>query len=294
MTDFQVQDLTPEFGTEITGLDALAALADDDARRRLQELFDTRGVLVFRELDIDQPTQADLIRMLIGMGPLENGDNGSARASGDPFLVSNKEPEGGAPFGRLMFHSDLMYSEHTFQVLSLYGVEIEPPVSPTMFASAANAWETLPDSLRERVEHLTALQGHSERERERAKDDPDVLMTTFEHAQTRTTPVAMKHPRTGKTILYVSQQMTSGIADLSDNESEALLEALFEHLYRDGAVYEHDWRNHDLVAWDNIAIQHARPNVSLEGPVRTLRKVFAPIPPRGSNPSRPKFATAGQ
>ena len=104
----------------------------------------------------------------------------------------------------------------------------------------------------------------------------------------------MKHPRTGKTILYVSQQMTSGIADLSDNESEALLEELFEHLYRDGAVYEHDWRNHDLVAWDNIAIQHARPNVSLEGPVRTLRKVFAPIPPRGSNPSRPKFATAGQ
>jgi alpha-ketoglutarate-dependent taurine dioxygenase len=294
MTDFQVKDLTPEFGTEITGLDALAALADDDARGRLQELFDARGVLVFRELDIDQPTQANLIRMLIGMGPLENGDNGSARADGDPFLVSNKEPEGGAPFGRLMFHSDLMYSEHTFQVLSLYGVEIEPPVSPTMFASAASAWETLPDSLRERVEHLSALQGHSERERERAKDDPDVLMTTFEHVQTRTTPVAMKHPRTGKTILYVSQQMTSGIADLSDNESEALLEELFEHLYRGGAVYEHDWRNHDLVAWDNIAIQHARRNVSLEGPVRTLRKVFAPIPPRGSNPSRPKFATTGQ
>jgi taurine dioxygenase len=288
-----LRDLTPAFGTEITGLDPVAALADADTTQQLRDLFDTRGVLVFRDVDIDHDTQANLVRALIGMGPLGPGETASARANGDPFYVSNKEPEGGAPFGRLLFHSDMMWSEHTFRVLSLYGVEIEPPVSPTIFASAADAWTTLPPELRTRVESLAAVQGHNEHERARAADDPDVLITTFENLQTRTTPVKYSHPRTDAPVLYVSQQMTCAIEDLPAAESEALLEELFAHLYRAESVYEHDWRHHDLVAWDNIAVQHARPNVTVEGPVRTLRKVFAPLPPRGSNPNRPKFATSG-
>jgi taurine dioxygenase len=293
MAELQLRDLTPAFGTEITGLDPMAALADAETTKRLRELFDSRGVLIFRDVDVDQPTQANLVRALIGMGPLPAGESGSARANGDPFYVSNKEPTGGAPFGRLLFHSDMMWSEHTFHVLSLYGVEIELPVSPTLFASAANAWTTLPPALRAEAERHAAVQGHNENERARAENDPDVLITTFDNLPTRTTPIKYPHPRTGADILYVSQQMTCAVEGLPSADSEALLEELFGHLYRAECIYEHDWRHHDLVAWDNIAVQHARPNVTVEGPVRTLRKVFAPLPPRGASPTRPKFATAG-
>jgi len=292
MAELQQRELTPAFGTEIRGLEPMEALADEETCRRLQSLFDTRGVLVFRDLEIDNVTQANLVRMLIGMGPLAPGETGSAHADRD-FYVSNKEPEGGAPFGRLLFHSDMMWSDHTFQILSLYGVEVESPATPTLFASAAHAWETLPDDLRSKVEGLSAIQGHAEDERARAADDPDVLITTFENLTTRTTPVGQRHPRTGATLLYVSQQMTRAIDGLSAADSEALLDDLFSHLYRPEYLYEHDWCTNDLVAWDNIAVQHARPNVTVEGPTRTLRKVFAPIPPRSANPSRPKFATAG-
>lgn len=293
MAELQLRDLTPAFGTEITGLDPVAALADAATTQRLRELFDSRGVLVFRDVDIDQPTQANLIRALIGMGPLAPGESGSARANGDPFYVSNKEPDGGAPFGRLLFHSDMMWSEHTFQVLSLYGVEVEPPVSPTLFTSAADAWTTLPAELRAEVEGRSAIQGHNENERARAEHDPDVLITTFDNLPTRTTPIEYPHPRTGAPILYVSQQMTCAVENLPASDSEAMLEELFGHLYRTESIYEHEWRHHDLVAWDNIAVQHARPNVTVEGPVRTLRKVFAPLPPPSAKPARPKFATAG-
>jgi len=293
MAELEIRELTPAFGTEITGLDPLAALADADACRRLQALFDSRGVLVFRDIDVDQVTQANLVRMLIGLGPLAPGETGSAKGKGEAFYVSNKEPAGGAPFGRLLFHSDMMWSEHTFQVLSLYGIEVEPPVAPTIFASGVHAWDTLPDEMRKQVEDLVALQGHNEAERARSEDDPDVLVTTFANEQTRRTEVGLRHPRTGATVLYVSQQMTRAIDGCSPADSEALLEQLFAHVYRPEVQYEHDWRNHDLVAWDNIAVQHARPNVTLEGPVRTLRKVFAPLPPRGANPSRPSFAKAG-
>jgi taurine dioxygenase len=32
------------------------------------------------------------------------------------------------------------------------------------------------------------------------------------------------------------------------------------------------------VVWDNLALQHCRPNVETEGPARTLRKVGFPMP----------------
>jgi taurine dioxygenase len=291
MAELELRDLTPAFGTEITGLDPLAALSHVRTTQRLRELFDTRGVLVFRDVDLDANTQANLIRAVIGMGPLAAGESGSARANGDPFYVSNKEPQGGAPFGRLLFHSDMMWSEHTFRVLSLYGVEVEQPATPTIFVSATDGWKSLPDDLRAEAEERSAVQGHEAGGR--AADDPNVLVSKFDDLPTRTTPVGMTHPRTGDTVLYVSQQMTQSIDGLEHDEGEALLERLFAHLYRDEAVYEHDWRGHDLVAWDNIAVQHARPNVTLEGPVRTLRKVYAPVPPKGANPKRPTFASAG-
>ncbi len=145
MADLQLRELTPQFGTEITGLDPADALADEALQQQLRQLFDTRGVLVFRDLDIDQTQQANLVRMLIGLGPLAPGESPTGRDGGEPFYVSNKEPGGGAPFGRLLFHSDMMWSEHTFQVLSLYGVQVEQPATPTVFVSANWAWDTLPD-----------------------------------------------------------------------------------------------------------------------------------------------------
>jgi taurine dioxygenase len=290
MADLQLRELTASFGTEITGLDPDAALSDESLQAELRTLFDTRGVLVFRELEIDQTQQADIIRMLIGMGPLAPGESPTGRPDGAPFYVSNREENGGAPYGRLLFHSDMMWSEHTFRVLSLYGIEIEQPASPTLFTSATQAWESLPDDLRAAVEGRSVVQGHEEAGR---ADDPDILVSNFENLPTRTTPIALEHPRTGDTVLYVSQQMTHEVDGLDRDESEALLERLFAHLYRSDAIYEHNWRGGDLVAWDNIAVQHGRPNVALEGPARTLRKVFAPIPPRSANPKRPTFAAAG-
>jgi alpha-ketoglutarate-dependent taurine dioxygenase len=290
MAQPQFRDLLPAYGTEITGLDPVAALEDGDTRRVLRELFDARGVLVFRDLDVDQLTQTNLVRMLIGLEPVVDLEDGRGRR--DPFYVSNKEENGGAPYGRLLFHSDMQWSEHTFQILSLYGVEVDPDASPTLFASATSGWATLPDDLRAKVAGLSALQGHDDEYTAKRVGDPDVLVTTFDKVDMRATPVGLAHPRTGATVLYVSQQMTREVVGLAPAESEALLEQLFEHLYRPENVYEHHWRHHDLVAWDNIAVQHARPNVELQGPVRTLRKVFAPLPPRNAA-TRPSFAKAG-
>ena len=57
-------------------------------------------------------------------------------------------------------------------------------------------------------------------------------------------------------------------------------------------VYEHRWRNGDLVVFDNLAMQHARSNVELNGPGRTLRKVMLPMPEDIAEMTKPTYATA--
>jgi alpha-ketoglutarate-dependent taurine dioxygenase len=106
----------------------------------------------------------------------------------------------------------------------------------------------------------------------------DVILTNVVDPPTTVKPLEMRHPRTGESLLYACEQMTKAIVDVPEAESEPLLEELFAVLYADGARIEHHWRTGDLVVWDDLAAQHGRPNVTEQGPVRTLRKVAAPMP----------------
>jgi hypothetical protein len=57
----------------------------------------------------------------------------------DTFCVSNPREGAAEPFRRLSFHSDAMWSDEPPLVLSLAAVDVEQPVTPTIFASALHA-----------------------------------------------------------------------------------------------------------------------------------------------------------
>jgi hypothetical protein len=134
--------------------------------------------------------------------------------------------------------------------------------------------------LRARVKDRVALQCYDvDTYKKRAAGDPDVLVSTYASGDAFViTPIAYPHPRTGRTILYVCQQTTQKIEGVSADESDELIDALLDHMYAPGKEIAHHWRQGDLVIWDNLTLQHARPNVATGGPVRTLRKTLAPLP----------------
>ena len=90
--------------------------------------------------------------MLIGKEHLADGGSEESAPIKDTFYISNKRPKSAAPFGRLQFHSDTMWADKPFEVLSLYAVDVEQPAVPTAFVSATHAWKTLPEDLRRRVD----------------------------------------------------------------------------------------------------------------------------------------------
>ncbi len=292
MGSLQVTEIHPGFGVQVSGLEPRVPLADD-VIALLRRLFDEKGLLVFRDIDADLRFQTYLSLLLIGEDPLANpAESLDTPAARRELLVSNREEGSSAPVGRLLYHSDYMWRDDVFRLLSLYGLKVEQPTSPTMFASAAHAWETLPADLRARVEGLYAIHGQDASYEARSGGDGDVLVSKFDELETIRLPIGHRHPRTGETVLYVTPQFTQRIDGLSDADSEALLGELFDHLYRPEAEVQHQWREGDLVLWDNIALQHARPNITYEGPARTLRKTFAP-PPGANGSKRPQFTTVG-
>jgi alpha-ketoglutarate-dependent taurine dioxygenase len=283
MSDLMVRDVGPGFGTEIEAFE-LTMLDDEQVAAQLLDLFDTRGLLVFRDVELTYSQQAHLCEFLI-----RRPADSTGIPVADNWYISNRRPQSAAPYGRLQFHMDTAWAHQPNEIVSLYAVDLEPPVAPTTFASTVRGYATLPDHLRAKIGGKEAI--HSAGEIRRGGDVSDVLVSAVERPPSTRKPVVLTHPRTGAPMLYVGEQNTREIVGMDPDESEALLDELFAHLYDPANQWNHEWRLHDLAAWDNLAIQHARPNVPVDGPTRTLRKVATPMPPLEQD-EMPSYSTA--
>jgi alpha-ketoglutarate-dependent taurine dioxygenase len=273
MTQVQIRKLSPSVGAEVQGVDFKSEISAD-TWRQLCQAFDEMGVLVFRDVDVDVATQHYVVETLHYGGDMSKLEGINTEGFG---YVSNKEEDGGAPYGRLLYHVDMHWSEIPFQTPSLYGYEVEPGTAPTTFVNTVHSWATLPDEMKERLKGLTARHESGQQGRGNTSYEAELIQPDWARPHETITPVAMKHPRTGQTMLYVCEQQTREIVGLPKAESDALLDQLFAHIYRPELIIEHHWRTRDLVIWDNMSIQHSRHYVEGGGPVRTLRKIHAPF-----------------
>ena len=67
-------------------------------------------------------------------------------------------------------------------------------------------------------------------------------------------------------LLFARTLGTDRIMDLAPEESETLLQELFDHLYSGPHTYAHPWTNGDFLVWDNLALQHGRPRDTVPAP----------------------------
>jgi taurine dioxygenase len=272
MEKLEIRKLSPAIGAEVIGFDPHAPIEQHDWKL-LCQAFDERVVLAFRDIDLSIARQHEIVEILHTSGDV----SAIAGINTEHFsYVSNKEEDGGAPYGRLLYHSDMMWSDIANQTPSLFAVEAQQPATPTIFTNVVHAWKTLPSELKERVKKLSARHESGQQGRGNTDYEDQLIQPQWGRLRDTVKPIAMPHPRTGETMLYVCEQQTREIVGLPKRESDALLDQLFEHMYQPGLSIAHQWRTGDLVVWDNMAAQHGRPFVEGGGPARTLRKIHAP------------------
>jgi taurine dioxygenase len=69
-------------------------------------------------------------------------------------------------------------------------------------------------------------------------------------------PLVMAHPVTGNKFLYCNPGFTVRVNDVSANESDELLNFLFEHQLQPKYRCLFDWTVGDVLIWDNLGTQH--------------------------------------
>ena len=258
-TRMDVVPLSRHIGAEVRGLD-LRAKPDDDTVRAIYRAWLDRIVLVFPQQDL---AQEDLVRVTGYFGeigelsrPSKYFPKGYAQLLPGIMLISNirqnGEPIGALPDGEMMFHHDMIHAEVPSKATLLYAVEIPSTGGNTLFASGYAAYDTLDPAVRARLAGRQALHHYNYGSTQRGDHKGTAAFGECRH------PVFRTHEDTGRKAAYVNRLMTMKILGLPDQESDALLNLLWDHCERREFVYEHVWRKGDLLLWDNRCSSHAR------------------------------------
>jgi taurine dioxygenase len=244
-------------GAEIRGVD-LAKPIDDAAFAVIERTYNEYGVIFFRGQQITPPQQVAFTRRF---GEIEFnifGERWSVSGSPEIVVVSNVT-ENGRPLGVRRagenWHSDMCYTARPPRGTMLYALEIPDlfglPLGDTEFASAAAAWDALPEPLRQKIEGRRAVFDFTGRKRA----FPPTQAEIQRYPQVRH-PIVRTHPLTGRKCLYVMRDDCVGIEGLEREEAEALIAALADHIVKPAFVYRHQWQPGDLLLWDNCTVQH--------------------------------------
>jgi len=151
------------------------------------------------------------------------------------------------------WHTDSPWDTEVCKGTQLYGIAIPSIGGDTLFASMYEAYATLPDALKKRIDGLKAEHVYGGRGR-RGNDllDPaDRILPPAVH------PIVRTHEETGRKSLYANPYHILRIQGLADTESEALIAELTAHMVDTKAQYRHKWHVGDIVIWDNRCALHS-------------------------------------
>ena len=112
----------------------------------------------------------------------------------------------------------------------------------TLFSSMYAAYDALSTRMKVYLDGLTA--------------NHDGVPTFGEGTPNADHPVIVKHPESGKKLIYVNEVFTMKINELSEQESKSILDFLFRHCARPEWTCRFRWRPHSIAFWDNRCTQH--------------------------------------
>jgi len=244
-------------GAEIRGVDLSQPLGDN-VFALIERAYDEHGVIFFRDQHITPPQQVAFTRRFGEIDFNIFGERWSVEGSPEIVVVSNVT-EDDKPIGVRRagenWHSDMCYTARPPRGTMLYAHEIPDlfglPLGDTEFASAATAWNNLPETMQHFLEGRRAT--FDFRGRKRALTP---TQTEIDRNPPVKHPIARTHPRTGRKCLYVMRDDCTAVDGMDDDEAEALIAALADHIVKPAHIYRHQWRPGDLLMWDNCTVQH--------------------------------------
>lgn len=257
-----ISPISDHTGARITELDLARPMSDEEVGQLILAWQQYKLLVFPDQVELSEKHQLDFCRHF---GPIMPNT-----ANTEIAVVSNVQ-SGFTHQGRLSWHMDLVFTPMPIEAICLYGMVLPEVNISTFFASNIHARKTLSYRLAEQVETLSVRNSFDMSVNQhvvRYQEPP--LGDEWPHVNI---PLVKNHPLTGEPGFTCCEMFSDPISGLSKVDSDELLAEIFSYLYSPENTIEVPWQKDQLIIWDNIALQHGRPETPVDEGERTLRRV---------------------
>ncbi len=275
-----IAPLSGHTGAEVRGVD-LTQPVDAALRARLNRAFVEHSVLVFRDQALAPAQLLEAVQLFGEVFPQHNTRFALPEC---PLIhyISNQDsyPDGKRYIPGEGYHTDHSNAAEPPKATVLHAVQLPDRGGDTQFVNMHRAYDELPEALRQRIEGLRAIHVYQSRHSARK------LMGLSETARQAVPdavvhPLVRTHPESGRKAIYLNPIRIEGIVGMQESEALGLLDELLAHATRTQFEYRHQWRQGDLVMWDNRCLLHKANGDYDMNQVRYLYRVML----RGTSPT---------
>ena len=256
-------------GVEIAG--ATLASADDRQLEAIKQAIYAHGVAVFRDQDF---SPQDHIAFARRWGGIDINDYFPLEGDHPEIAVVRKAADQQTNIGGA-WHTDHSYDQIPAMGSILVARTLPPTGGDTLFAHMGAAYDALSDELKAEIDGLEAF--HSA---------DHVYKTDGLYAQTdmgrdlrgqdketgAIHPLVIRHPQTGRRLLYVNSAFTINIVGRTRDESLPLLSQLFASGLSPDIQCRVVWKPGTVAIWDNRTTWHNAMN-DYQGHAREMHRI---------------------
>lgn len=297
---FSEFDLSPNFGTEIDGLQ-LSEL-DDAGKNDLALLIEKRGLLVFRNQNLRDKSPKFLKEFGEYFGPLHIHQVALSQKDYPELFVTYRRPGDSSRYAKTYagtdtthaWHSDISFEEYPASFSFFVALESPDTGGDTVFLDTREAYKRLSPVFQKFFETLTVV--HSNYYQNKGAEIKGFVNKVKRDYFTEH-PLVRTHPVTGEKALYFSRGFIQRVKGVKPEESSAILNFLHNHVLNNPEFQvraTHKGTSHGtVIVWDNRIALHTAATDFLEhdtGPrhhyrltVLGERPYFDPNQPRGTS-----------
>ena len=261
--------LAPHCGVEISGVQL--ADARGESLEAIRQAVWEHGVALFRDQDFG-PEQH--IAFAKAWGGIDLNSYFPLTDAYPEIAVVGKRPDQVTNIGG-GWHTDHTYDTVPAMGSILVARELPPSGGDTLFAHMGAAYDALPDDLKAEIagleafhtaDHVYSTQGFY------ARTDIGESLRGKEVTTGATHPVVVRHPQTGRKLLYVNAAFTTHIVGHTREESMPLLQKLFAAALLPENQARVVWQPGSVAIWDNRTTWHMAMN-DYQGHAREMHRI---------------------
>lgn len=259
--------LSDFLGVEVRGADLSRPLDDGDIDA-IKDAYAIHGVLLFRNQSLSEQQLIDFTARIGDIHTYPLADY--AHPDHAELLILSNIVDGDGNYIGLAdagttWHTDNSYVKEPPRGSVLYAVQIPHgedgrALGDTLFSSASAAYEDLPEKTKQllsgrRTTH--SYEGkHQLRQKEGKYKRKPLTRDVLERLPAVDHPVIRTHRQSGRKCIYVVAGECRGITGLNDDQAQEILDDLAERCTRPQYAVRHQWREGDVLMWDNCLVQH--------------------------------------